>query len=425
MNNNIIKKVSIKVFRNLLLIFLVIGGLSKSKAYTPIVIDILMPAPFIDSTKERVDSFNKENYGKIKIRTTRGPRQTESVSDLAISSLLLGKSDFDILLIDVTWLAKYSEAGWLIPLDEFIDDKEWSLLERGAILGNSYKNIPYRWPLLADIGLLYFRKDLINKVPETPEELLSTSVKLINEGVVSYGYVWQGRQYEGLSCFFLEALHAFGGGWIDSQGKVLLGTKPSIKAASWASRLIESGASPRSVTNFTETEALQAFEQGEAAFMRNWPYAWAELNKDNSPVKGKVGVTTMVAESNGRSVSTLGSWGFSILSSSNNKDLAYKAIKYLTSVQSQRHYFLNFGYTPTYKSLYKDKELRSNSEILPILQQALNRTEERPKTAIYAQISEVLQKQLSSILTKQITPKEGMNLAKSKTLKIIESAGSI
>ena len=47
--------------------------------------------------------------------------------------------------------------------------------------------------------------------------------------------------------------------------------------------------------------------------MRNWPYAWAELQKDDSPVKGKVGITTMVAESNQRPAATIGSWGLSLL----------------------------------------------------------------------------------------------------------------
>ena len=42
------------------------------------------------------------------------------MSDLAISSLLLGDSPYDLLLMDVTWTAKYAAAGWLLPLDDWL-----------------------------------------------------------------------------------------------------------------------------------------------------------------------------------------------------------------------------------------------------------------------------------------------------------------
>ena len=50
-----------------------------------------MAAPFADATAPLVERFNRENRGSIRLSITRGPRDTESISDLAISSLLLGK----------------------------------------------------------------------------------------------------------------------------------------------------------------------------------------------------------------------------------------------------------------------------------------------------------------------------------------------
>ena len=99
-----------------------------------------MPAPFADSTSDLIARFNSHNSGNIAVKVTRGPRESESVSDLAISSLLLGKSPFDILMIDVTWLPKYAAAGWLSPIDKLIDQHEWESLAPGARLGNTYKN---------------------------------------------------------------------------------------------------------------------------------------------------------------------------------------------------------------------------------------------------------------------------------------------
>ncbi len=407
-----------------LIIFISIAYSAWSFTHKPIDINILMPAPFADSTSTIVDQYNHENKGKVHINVTRGPLETEAVSDLAISSLLLGASPFDIILIDVTWLPKYAEAGWISSLDKYIDIEEWNSLISGAQDGNSYKGNIYRWPLVADMGLLYWRSDLMKEPPQTPNQLLEISRNLVQDNQVEYGYVWQGRQYEGLSCVFLEVLHAFGGEWLDDNNHVKLSSNESIEAAKWLRKLIKVGASPKAVTNFAETEALQVFESGQAAFMRNWPYAWSELQKDSSQVKGKVGLTLMVSEQGRPSASTLGSWGLSILQNSHNKKAAYQVIRYLTSQASQKKLFTDYGYTPTSEKLFDDVQLISKLSILPELKRALSVVQARPMTPLYAQISNVLQVELSSILTANKPAEDAMRLAKDKTKRIILSSGS-
>ena len=300
-------------------------------------VSILMPAPFADATAELVRSFNKEHKGRIHLDIVRGPLETESISDLAISSLLLGDTPFDGLLMDVTWVAKYAKAGWLAPLDAYFTEQDFASLAPGASEGNHAEGALQRWPLTSDLGLLYWRTDLMNEPPRTPQELETISTRLQKNGQVPFGYVWQGRQYEGLSCVFLEMIDGFGGEWYQPQtGAIGLDEPAGTAAATWLQHLIATGISPRAVTNYSESESLQSFKSGESAFMRNWPYAWAELQKDDSPVKGKVGITTMVAESNQRPAATIGSWGLSLLQGSDHPQSTIEAIKYLTNEQSQR-----------------------------------------------------------------------------------------
>ena len=125
-------------------------------------------------------------------------------------------------------------------------------------------------------------------------------------------------------------------------------------------------------------------------------HAWAELQKDDSPVKGKVGITTMVAESNQRPAATIGSWGLSLLQGSDHPQSQLKAIKYLTNEQSQRYLFTNFGYTPTQAALFKDAQLTSAYPSLVAIGEALP-ARPRPQTPLYAQISDVLQRNLSTL----------------------------
>ena len=386
-------------------------------------VSFLMAAPFADATQDLVKQFNQEHRGVINLKVIRGPLETEAMSDLAISSLLLGKAPFDVLLMDVTWLPKYAAAGWMVPLEDYFNDNDINELATGAREGNSYNDHLYRWPLTADMGLLYYRTDLMDQPPETPEDLILMSQSLQKNQKVDWGYVWQGRQYEGLSCVYLEMIDGFGGDWLQtSTNQIGLNSTPGVEAAAWLQDLIDQGVSPEAVTNYAESEALQSFKVGDSAFMRNWPYAWAELQKSDSAVKGNVGITTMVAEP-GHSTATLGSWGLAVLQGSSHVEASIEAIRFLTSESAQKELFLKYGYTPTQQRVFDDPQLLQESPILAEFGKALKVAKPRPQTPLYAQISDVLQRQLSSILTREQTPQLGMDIADINTKQILISAG--
>ena len=156
--------------------------------------------------------------------------------------------------------------------------------------------------------------------------------------------------------------------------------------------------------------------------MRNWPYAWAELQKSDSAVKGNVGITTMVANP-GHSTATIGSWGLTVLKGSTHVDASIEAIRFLTSETAQKQLFLKYGYSPTQQRVFDDPQLLQDKPILAEFGRALKVAKSRPETPLYAQISDVLTRQLSSILTDKKTPEEGMNVAAANTNQILISAG--
>ena len=403
---------------------LLAGSIGWSGLQRPEEISILMPAPFADATVDQVKQFNADHSGRIVLNVIRGPRDTESISDLAISSLLLGTPPFDALLVDVTWLPKYVAADWLQPLDPWFDDADVDALVAGARLGNSVNGDLYRWPFGADVGLLYWRKDLMPEPPRTASDLIQIASRLRADGKVKEGFVWQGRQYEGLSCNFVEFLSAFGGTWLDpAGGQPELDSKAARATVHWMQQLIREGTSPLAVSNYAEPETLQAFKAGDAALMRNWPYAWAELQSDSSAVKGRVGVTTMVAEPGASPAATLGSWGFSLLRGSQHQQATAEAIRALTSSQAQRDRFLQQGYTPTEASLFEDPELLEASPVLTQLKEALAIAVPRPITPLYAQMSDLLQRQLSGVLTEKRDPDQAMEQLQGATITLLRSAG--
>lgn len=383
---------------------LLLAGLTGLRAWArpAVPVRVLMPAPFAEATAPLVADFNRRQRA-IAIQVTRGPFETEMVSDLAISSLLLGDSPYDLLLMDVTWTAKYARAGWLLPLDDWLGADALEPLVEGARAGNRIDGRLWRLPLVADMGLLYYRSDLMEQPPRTPAELEAISRQLQNAGRVRWGYVWQGRQYEGLSCVFAELIEAFGGHWGPGSagggsGTLGLDAPAASEAAAWLRHLVEAGISPAAVASFAEPEALQSFESGEAAFMRNWPYAWQELQRDGSAVAGKVGVTTMVATAAGRSAATQGSWGLAVLAGTPHPAEAVAVLQALTGAASQRQLVERYGYTPTLRALFDDPELVAQRPLLPVLRAALEQVVLRPTTPAYAQLSDILQRQLSTVI---------------------------
>ena len=389
----------------------------------PEPVSILMPAPFADATAELVETFNREHPG-IALSVTRGPLETEAVSDLAISSLLLGNSPYDVLLMDVTWTPKYAKAGWLEPLEAWLGADALEDLAPGAELGNAFDGHLWRFPLVADMGLLFWRTDLMEAPPRTPSELEAISQSLQQERRVRWGYVWEGRQYEGLSCTYLEVLRGFGGRWL-RDGSPDLNSNAAIAASQWLRHLVDVGITPPAVANMAEPEALQTFETGDAAFMRNWPYAWAELNKNGSLLAGKVGITTMVSEPQEPHVATQGSWGLSVLSSSQHKQAAVEALQFLTSTAAQKQLNLNWGYTPTRLSVFEDPELIRANPVLPELQAALAAAVLRPVTPIYAQLSDLLYREVNTVITGEVAAAPAMETLQRNSIQLERSTGGI
>ena len=196
-----------------------------------------------------------------------------------------------------------------------------------------------------------------------------------------------------------------------------------MAAASWLRQLIDLGITPRGVANFAEPEALQSFEAGDAALMRNWPYAWAELNKPDSPLRGKVAFTTMVSEEGIPHAATQGSWGFSLLAGSQHKAAAVEVLRFLTSAEAQKQLNLRWGYTPTRLSVFEDPELRAANPVLADLQQALAAAVLRPLNPVYAQLSDLLYRDVNTVIAGDQPAPTAMGELQSNSERLLRSSG--
>ena len=124
-----------------------------------------------------------------------------------------------------------------------------------------------------------------------PQFLAATYLRLAERKAGNdkfWGFVWQGRAYEGLTCNGLEWVASHNGGSIiEPDSKITINNPQAVKALNQAKPWVNT-ISPPGVLNYTEEESRGVFQAGNALFMRNWPYAWGLSQGADSPVKGKV-----------------------------------------------------------------------------------------------------------------------------------------
>ncbi|MEG5037843.1 MULTISPECIES: ABC transporter substrate-binding protein [unclassified Microcoleus] len=391
----------------------------------PVVLTMLMQGQDIVNWRPFVKEFEQKNPD-IRINLIEGPFDTNLIENLYTSAFLLGESPYDIINMDIVWVPKFAAAGWVSDLTDRISPEQLSKFIQGNVEGGRYRGKLYRIPHASDAGMLYYRKDILEQAkipaPKTFEEMVKISQNLQKQGKATWGYLWQGKQYEGVSAMFVEVLSGFGGFWANPQTfEVGLDKPEAIKAVEFLKKTIASGISPPGVTTYGEEETRLLFQNGKALFLRNWPYVWKLANAEGSNVRGKIAIEPMLSSTGKTGGSCLGGWGWGIAKTSKHPEQAWKAIQYLTSEETQRKFILETGLIPSYKSLFTNKEIVAKYPHYPQLLKVVERPALRPPLAQYAQASDILQRYLSSAFTGRMSAEQAMKAAASETRNLLGS----
>jgi len=279
--------------------------------------------------------------------------------------LAANSADIDVYQIDVIWPGIL--ANHFIDLSEHIPDDQISQHFPAILNNNTVADRFVAMPWFTDAGLLYYRQDLLDKYgkqpPATWEELAATAQE-IQDGERAegndkmWGFVFQAKAYEGLTCDALEWVDSFGGGAIVADdGSITINNPQAALALDTAAGWIGTIA-PDGVLNYAEEEARGVFQSGNAVFMRNWPYAWALGNAPDSAVSGRIGVSALPkGGADGKNTGALGGWQLAVSKYSANPELAADLVAYLTSYDEQKRRAIKGSYNPTIEALYKDGEV--------------------------------------------------------------------
>jgi ABC-type glycerol-3-phosphate transport system substrate-binding protein len=376
---------------------------------------------------KQLQQFMALNPG-IRVELQRTPDDANQRHQLYVQWLNARVGNPSILQLDVIWTPEFAAAGWVLPLTPYAPASNEFF--PATIEANTWAGKLYALQWFADVGLLYRRTDLVPREPKTLEEMVGYArTAMSRPGGPHYGIVMQGARYEGLITGFVEYLGAFGGRIIDDKGEVVVNGPEAVRALEFMrDELYGSRVAPLDVLTWHEEEARYAFQNGNAAFMRNWPYAVAAISDSaQSKVAGKFAVSPMPKSATaptGHATAALGGGQLAINAYTESPAAAYKLIAYLTAPEQMLARAQAVGQYPTRPALYDDARLKSAIAIpLDDARRAIESATPRPVTPIYTELSEILQIELHRALVRQAEPRDALNSAAARINALIDRTG--
>ena len=324
---------------------------------------------------------------------------------------------YDVLLLDNQWVPEFAEREWLRPVDTE-DESLDGFLER-AQEAVCHRDRTWAVPFHMDVGLLYYRADLVGpeEITERVEAdgwrgLLALAGEARDEYGLAHGYTGQFGDYEGLTVNALEfvldprvgADEGGRGAFHDAGGEERCPVAVRASGDFQGLRILEEGLHPRgeeagviphAALEETEAESLSRFRSGDVVFMRHWPRAVPQLRADaesaetlreglvwagwggeaegGEPAFGVLPLPTAV----------LGGHSLAVAEDSRHPEQAWSLVRAMTGREAQRDLHAS-GLLPARSSGYQlESESRSDTAYWTSLREAVDEGRSRPCPAMW------------------------------------------
>ncbi|WP_432000751.1 ABC transporter substrate-binding protein [Streptomyces sioyaensis] len=338
-----------------------------------------------------LDGWN-DRHPREKVTLVELPDAADEVRAQMVTELRSHSSRFDVLNIDVAWTSEFAAAGWIKPMDgaqfplrHFLPPVVDTATFRGRL---------YAVPYVTNAGLLYYRKDVLDREGARPPRTWAELRQLAKTVAPKYGldgYAGQFLPYEGLTANVVEAVQSAGGTVLGGEGaRVTVNSPAARRGLSFLLDGVREGWIPQRALSYKEEESRKAFQDGRLLFLRNWPYAYSLGNAPSSKVAGKFGAVPLPGP-DGPGSSALGGSNLAVNANSRHQKTAAELISYLTSEPVQRQVLAKGALPPVWADLYTDPALVRRFPYLPTLQRAVLAAKPRLKSPQYDQVSLAVQ----------------------------------
>ncbi|MDM8098822.1 ABC transporter substrate-binding protein [Oceanobacillus oncorhynchi] len=363
------------------------------------------------ATESQIEAFEQE-HPHINVEYREMPADTGQQHDQYVTMFGSQSSEVDVYNGDIIWAAEFAQANYALELDRFIEADSFNLDNHfdGPIQAGNYNGKQWALPIYMNASFLYYRTDITDTPPATWDELIEQAEEMQGEEGTEFGYLMQGSQYEGMVTNFIEIIASYGGSVIDENNNVVINSPETIKGLEKFAEIAQSDFVPGNILNFQEIETENAWIAGDAVFARNWTYMQSSSNDEaRSEVAGNVDIAPIPAGDEG-STSALGGWMAMINRYSEHPEESWELVKFLASEEGQKIGAVEGARAPTVESLYNDPEVQEAGPLFsnPSFVEGLSVAVPRPVSPIYPEISEIIQIEVSRVLTGEQTAEEAV-----------------
>jgi len=351
----------------------------------------------------------------------------EYVADKVLAAMSAGSSEYDVIELDNAWVAKFAEAGWASPLEDYPGAKD--MMEGhlpGLIQKFSYKGHLAGITWNNDSRYFMYNKAIlevagIKAPPKSWDEFVdyckalkgvswvdSTGQKRILEYPVVAA--WQESQI-GLNeyAFFT---YTFGGEFFDENMKCVINRGGAVEALEFMVDLINKGyVAPGYATNDYEMQ-LSAFLAGDAAFMyQAWGGVYGySLDPRLSKIVNQVELAPLVPYKPGAAPWSLTlPEAMAIPKFSKNKEYAWEYIKFMASKEVNKEMCLKIGALPIWKDLYEDPDVLKKYPYFKLITEQNKYLRGHPDLVWYDEWATKLASEFSAAITQKKSPKEALD----------------
>jgi multiple sugar transport system substrate-binding protein len=263
----------------------------------------------------------------------------------------------DVVEMPDTWVSLYAGNDMLADLTPYLESWEHTddLSERAVALGQ-VDDVPVMLPYGFYLRAVFYNKDLLKEagveaVPTTLDEFRAASEK-IAALPGKYGYCMRGGP-GGLNGWVMFAATMAGDNtFFDEDGDSTFDSEGWVKGLTWYIDLYMYGYAPKDSVIWGFNEVVAGFYTGSCAMLDQDPDALIAVGERMDGAD--YGITTMPKGPSGKTFPTIGFAGWSMMSASANKDLAWKLIATLEGPEGNIEWNKKIGALPALKAAEKD-----------------------------------------------------------------------
>jgi multiple sugar transport system substrate-binding protein len=348
----------------------------------------IQPGGTIEATAERC---TKEADGKYTIKPELLPNDASQAREQLVRRLGAKDNSIDVIGLDVILTSEFANAGWIAPWTGKQKQEASENVFPSVLKTATFKGELYASPFNTNTQLLWYRKDLVPKPPETWEEMIEQAEGLSEAGKIQV----QAERYEGYTVWVNALIESAGTSILSGPEEVELEQKPTEEALEVIGTLAHSSAASPNLPTSNEDTARLAFEAGEAAFMTNYTFAFASAKENAPEINENMGAAPFPRVNSNPAKPPLGGFNLAVSAYSQHQEDAFEAALCLSDEKSELTAVELDGLPPSHENLYTNKVVeKAYPGFAGLVRKEVEAAGPRPTTPAYQDVTSAIQRAL-------------------------------